>query len=164
MIGVEVDVIGPSRTARSEARGIPVAWRADRLERDPAGREVIVDIKTGKTPVSRTMPAHAQLAMYQLAVAGKLGARRGRRPGGARLVCCSLASGAAGVAERKQDPTRTGRATAQPRPAAAAATAGPSSSLGATAGAHCPLRPGAADHVREVGAMTNRGTGFWWSS
>ncbi len=44
--------------------------RVDRLERDGAGRLVIVDVKTGKTPVSKDdAQQHAQLAMYQLAVA-----------------------------------------------------------------------------------------------
>ena len=44
--------------------------RVDRLERDAGGRLVIVDVKTGKTPVSKDKAQqHAQLAMYQLAVA-----------------------------------------------------------------------------------------------
>lgn len=40
------------------------------MERDGAGRLVIVDLKTGKTPVSKDdAQRHAQMAMYQLAVA-----------------------------------------------------------------------------------------------
>ena len=49
---------------------VRVRGRLDRLERDEAGRLVVVDIKTGKTPVSKDdAQRHAQLAMYQLAIA-----------------------------------------------------------------------------------------------
>ncbi len=102
-VGVEVDIDGALEDGSGQARKIRLRGRADRLERDPAGRLVIVDIKTGKTPVSKDdAQQHAQLAMYQLAVAEGL-VRAGDEPGGARLVYVGK-SGAAGVAERKQDP------------------------------------------------------------
>lgn len=47
-----------------------VAGTIDRVETDGAGRVVVVDLKTGKTPPSRADAArHAQLATYQLALA-----------------------------------------------------------------------------------------------
>ncbi|MDN5858701.1 MAG: ATP-dependent helicase [Pseudonocardia sp.] len=64
--------------------------RVDRLEVDPSGRPVVVDVKTGKVAVSKQAAAeHPQLAVYQLAAA--LGAFRelldsAGPPGGARLV------------------------------------------------------------------------------
>jgi superfamily I DNA/RNA helicase/RecB family exonuclease len=63
-----------------------LAGRVDRLERDPDGRLVVVDLKTGKSRVSvADLPVHPQLAAYQLAVeSGGFGA--GERTGGARLV------------------------------------------------------------------------------
>ena len=60
--------------------------RVDRLERDDAGRLVVVDVKTGKSPVTKDdAQRHAQLAMYQLAIAEGL-LPQGDTPGGGRLV------------------------------------------------------------------------------
>ena len=68
-----------------------------------AGRLMVVDIKTGKTPVSKDdAQRHAQLAMYQLAIAEGLLAE-GDSPGGGRLVYLGKA-GSAGPTERRQDP------------------------------------------------------------
>src|SRR6202011_3964692 len=76
--------------------------RVDRIERDGAGRLVIVDVKTGKTPVSKDdAQRHAQLAMYQLAVAEGL-LPQGDTPGGGRLVYLGK-TGAGGATEREQD-------------------------------------------------------------
>jgi RecB family exonuclease len=76
--------------------------RLDRLERDSAGRLVVVDIKTGKTPVTKDdAQRHAQLAMYQLAVAEGL-LPQGDTPGGGRLVYLGK-TGAGGATEREQD-------------------------------------------------------------
>jgi superfamily I DNA/RNA helicase/RecB family exonuclease len=64
--------------------------RVDRLELDAEGRPVIVDVKTGKTALSKDdAEKHPQLAVYQLAAA--LGAFRDvlgdpKQPGGARLL------------------------------------------------------------------------------
>ncbi len=55
-IGVEVDVdvvLPPDPDDPADAVGVRIRGRIDRLERDAQGRPVIVDVKTGKTPVSK---------------------------------------------------------------------------------------------------------------
>src|SRR5262249_2366745 len=102
-VGVEVDVDGTLVAPHDGGGGIRLRRRVDRLERDGAGRLVIVDVKTGKTPVSKDdAQQHAQLAMYQLAVADGMVAG-GDEPGGARLVYVGK-TGAAGATVREQDP------------------------------------------------------------
>ncbi len=66
-----------------------VAGRVDRLERDPAGRGVVVDLKTGSSKPGKTeLGRHPQLGVYQLAIA--LGAFADSHalttPGGAALL------------------------------------------------------------------------------
>lgn len=122
--------------------GTRVRGRIDRVERDAVGRLVVVDVKTGKTPVSKDeAQRHAQLALYQLAVdAGLIAADA--QPGGGRLVYPAK-PGAAGPAEREQDPL-----TAEQRDQwrsrlrdAAAATAGPRYAARVNDGCrHCPAR------------------------
>ena len=69
-VGTEIDVDGVVGQGDGTLPGVRVRGRLDRLERDGAGRLVVVDIKTGKSPVSKDdAQRHAQLAMYQLAVA-----------------------------------------------------------------------------------------------
>ena len=89
-VGIEVDVdgvLGARRAmtaARSGCAAESTGWNATR-----AGRLVIVDVKTGKTPVSKDdAQRHAQLAMYQLAVAEGLvlAASGSTSPAAARLV------------------------------------------------------------------------------
>ncbi|WP_439951788.1 ATP-dependent helicase [Nocardia harenae] len=67
-VEIAVDCLLPAR-----ADGEPpvrIRGRVDRLERDADGRFVIVDVKTGKSPVTKQAAAdHAQLATYQVAVA-----------------------------------------------------------------------------------------------
>jgi RecB family exonuclease len=135
-VGTEIDVDG------TVAPGVRVRGRLDRLERDGADRIVVVDIKTGKTPVSKDdAQRHAQLAMYQLAVAEGL-LLQGDTPGGGRLVYLGKTS-AAGATEREQDPQ-----TAETRAEwlesvrqAAAATQGPQFLARINDGcAHCPVR------------------------
>ena len=100
-VGVEVDVDGALDATRW--CGVRLRGRVDRIERDAAGRLVIVDVKTGKTPVSKDdAQRHAQLAAYQLAVAEGLVAH-GDEPGGGRLVYLGR-TGSAGATEREQDP------------------------------------------------------------
>ncbi|WP_345417430.1 ATP-dependent DNA helicase [Actinomycetospora chlora] len=94
------------------AEGVRVRGRVDRLEIDPHGRPVIIDVKTGKTPISKAdAEAHPQLAVYQLAtalgafaetLAGPHQTPARTTPGGARLVYLSRAGGAA--KERAQEP------------------------------------------------------------
>lgn len=85
-----------------------IRGRVDRLEVDADGRPVVVDIKTGKTPVSGDDAAeHPQLALYQLACA--LGAFTETvpetEPGGARLLYVGKADQRSGRAvERSQPP------------------------------------------------------------
>ncbi len=135
-VGTEIDVdgaVGPH---------VRVRGRLDRLERDAAGRLVVVDIKTGKSPVSKDdAQRHAQLAMYQLAVAEGL-LPQGDTPGGGRLVYLGKAS-AGGATERTQDPqTEDTRAEwLELVQQAAAATQGPEFVARINDScAHCPVR------------------------
>jgi len=148
-VGVEVDVDGVLGTPREDGGEVRLRGRVDRLERDAAGRLVIVDVKTGKTPVTKDdAQQHAQLAMYQLAVAEGL-VSSGEEPGGARLVYLAK-SGAAGATERQQDPL-TPAAREQWRGLvrqAADATAGPQFVARRNAGcSHCPIRPACPAHA-----------------
>jgi superfamily I DNA/RNA helicase/RecB family exonuclease len=139
-VGTEVDidgVVGGESGPRVRVRG-----RVDRLERDAAGRLVVVDIKTGKSPVTKDdAQRHAQLAMYQLAIAEGLLAP-GDTPGGGRLVYLGK-PGARGATERTQD-ALTPEAHAQWRDRvarAAAATQGPEFLARVNDGCtHCPVR------------------------
>jgi RecB family exonuclease len=114
---------------------VVVRGRVDRLEIDPQGRPVIIDVKTGKNAVTKAdAEAHPQLAVYQLAtalgafaetLAGPDGSAARSTPGGARLVYLSRAGGK--VTERVQAPLddeglRTWRAAVTE---AARATEGP---------------------------------------
>jgi superfamily I DNA/RNA helicase/RecB family exonuclease len=148
-VGVEVEVDGTLQAPGDGQGEIRLRGRVDRLERDAAGRLVIVDIKTGKTPVSKDdAQQHAQLAMYQLAVAeGLLPA--GTEPGGARLVYVGK-TGAAGATVREQDPL-TSAARDEWRDLvrqAADATAGPQFIARRNDGCvHCPIRPSCPAHA-----------------
>ncbi|WP_304107289.1 ATP-dependent DNA helicase [Mycolicibacterium bacteremicum] len=135
-VGTEVEVEG------MVAPGVRVRGRIDRLERDNADRLVIVDVKTGKSPVTKDdAQRHAQLAMYQLAVAeGVLG--DGEEPGGGLLVYPGKA-GTGGATERHQD-ALTPAAAQQWRETvteAAGATQGPNFVARVNDGCgHCPVR------------------------
>jgi RecB family exonuclease len=147
-VGVEVDVDGVLDGGVLD-RNVRLRGRVDRIERDAAGRLVIVDVKTGKTTVSKDdAQRHAQLAAYQLAVAEGLVAH-GDEPGGGRLVYLGK-TGAAGATEREQDPL-TPEARQQWRKSirdAAEATAGPQFVARINDGcAHCPLRPSCPAHT-----------------
>jgi superfamily I DNA/RNA helicase/RecB family exonuclease len=138
-VGREVDVDG---IVDCDGTAVRVRGRLDRLERDGADRLVVVDIKTGKSPVSKDdAQQHAQLAMYQLAIAEGL-LPQGEAPGGGRLVYLGKA-GSAGPAERQQDPL-TPEARGHWRRqigAAAAATQGPQFLARVNDGCtHCPVR------------------------
>jgi superfamily I DNA/RNA helicase/RecB family exonuclease len=149
-VGVEVDIDGAVDT------NVRLLGRVDRIERDAAGRLVIVDVKTGKTPVSKDdAQRHAQLAAYQLAVAEGL-VTDGNEPGGGRLVYLGR-TGSAGVTEREQDPL-TPEARAQWRDRihqAAEATAGPQFVARINDGcSHCPLKPSCPAHTGIDGEAT----------
>ena len=142
-VGTEVDVDGLLESGGGQ-HAVRVRGRLDRLERDGAGRLVVVDIKTGKTPVSKEdAQRHAQLAMYQLAIAEGL-LPQGESAGGGRLVYLGRTC-ATGPTEREQD-ALTADAHADWRELvqnAAAATQGPQFLARINDGcAHCPVRPG----------------------
>jgi RecB family exonuclease len=139
-VGTEIDVDGVIDV--EDGPGVRVRGRVDRLERDSEGRLVVVDLKTGKTPATKDdARRHAQLAMYQLAIAEGL-VPQGDTPGGGRLVYLGK-PGAAGATEREQDAlSPDARAewldTVQQ---AAAATQGPQFLARINDGcAHCPVR------------------------
>jgi len=89
-----VDVEVPFEVAVGE-RAV-VHGRVDRLERDAAGRLVVVDLKTGRSaPTEDEVRRHAQLGTYQLAIeydAFPGGAAPGSGSGGAALVQLGRAS------------------------------------------------------------------------
>jgi RecB family exonuclease len=71
--------------------------RVDRLDRDRHGRPVIIDVKTGKVPVSKeAAQSHPQLAIYQLAAVYGAFAEHGlpAEPGGACIVSVSARNAA----------------------------------------------------------------------
>ncbi|HWM05116.1 MAG TPA: PD-(D/E)XK nuclease family protein, partial [Actinophytocola sp.] len=85
---------------------VRVRGRVDRLESDVDGNPVVVDVKTGRVPVSEAdAKEHPQLAVYQLAAAYGAFARLGldREPGGARLLYVSKANRKKLATERNQD-------------------------------------------------------------
>ncbi|WP_433200559.1 PD-(D/E)XK nuclease family protein [Nocardia sp. CA-107356] len=146
-VEVPVDCVLPSRT--EDERDVRIRGRVDRLERDGFGRFVIVDVKTGKSPVTKQAAAdHAQLATYQVAAAagaldvavesdraqdesdttaGESGFAAAE-PGGARLVYVAKPSSKEGATQRMQ-PALDAEALEKWRGTihdAAAATQGPS--------------------------------------
>ncbi|ODR02513.1 ATP-dependent DNA helicase [Mycobacterium sherrisii] len=151
-VGVEVDVDGALQTPREGGGEVRLRGRVDRLERDAAGRLVIVDVKTGKSPVSKDdAQQHAQLAMYQLGVADGLMADSApdTEPGGARLVYLGK-TGSSGATVREQDPLTPAARDAWRElvKRAADATAGPQFVARRNEGCpHCPLRPSCPAHL-----------------
>ncbi|MGV0715230.1 ATP-dependent DNA helicase [Mycolicibacterium sp. XJ662] len=141
-VGTEVDVDGVVAPGGDGEPQVRVRGRVDRIERDSEGRLVAVDLKTGKSPVTKDdAQRHAQLAMYQLAIAEGL-LSEGDSPGGGRLVYLGKPN-AAGATEREQD-ALTADTHAQWREAvrrAAAQTQGPQFVARINDGcSHCPVR------------------------
>ena len=138
-MGTEVDVDGTVSPAGAGARPTSTGSNAT-----VPSRLVVVDIKTGKTPVSKDdAQRHAQLAMYQLAVAEGL-LPQGDIPGTAGWYY--LGKTRSGRRHR----TRAGRADPHTRAGwrsswcgkRAAATQGPQFLARINDGcAHCPVRP-----------------------
>ncbi|HKV18634.1 MAG TPA: PD-(D/E)XK nuclease family protein, partial [Mycobacterium sp.] len=153
-VGTEVDVDG---VLDCDGSAVQVRGRLDRLERDSEGRLVVVDIKTGKSPVSKDdAQRHAQLAMYQLAIAEGL-VSQGDSPGGGRLVYLGKPA-AAGPTERQQDPM-TSDTRDQWRSLvgqAAAATQGPQFMARVNDGCtHCPVRQSCPAQAATDGTATS---------
>nr|PZN48072.1 MAG: ATP-dependent DNA helicase [Actinomycetota bacterium] len=86
---------------------VRIQGRVDRIQRDEAGRPVIIDIKTGAAkPTEAELERHPQLGVYQLAALLGAFTRLGLRaePGGAALVQVGKAAGSGGVKEQRQRP------------------------------------------------------------
>ncbi len=74
---------------------VEITGKVDRLERDPEGRAVVVDLKTGASaPREDELARHPQLGVYQLAVLLGAFEQLGlAEPGGAELVQVGKAAG-----------------------------------------------------------------------
>ena len=147
-VGTEVALDGVLAEPADGLPGVRVRGRIDRLERDAQGRVVIVDVKTAKSPVTKDdAQQHAQLGLYQLAVAA--GLLDGDQPGGGRLVYVGKPTASGGATERAQnalgaEDAEQWRAMVR---AAAAATAGPNFAARVNEGcSHCPIRPSCPAH------------------
>ena len=105
LIGTEIGLavtVGPDDTS---SRGVELRGTVDRLERDPEGNLVVLDLKTSRTkPAAAEIERHAQLGSYQVAV--EEGAFEqvapGARSGGAQLV--QLGTGTRGPTTQAQRP------------------------------------------------------------
>ncbi|MBN6051438.1 ATP-dependent helicase [Nonomuraea sp. RK-328] len=84
--------------------GVQIKGRVDRVERDPDGRAVIIDLKTGGSkPRPGELDRHPQLGVYQLAALLGAFARHGMtEPGGAALVQLGKAGGRNEALEQRQ--------------------------------------------------------------
>jgi superfamily I DNA/RNA helicase/RecB family exonuclease len=148
-IGTEVALDGVIAEPAAGLPGVRVRGRIDRLERDAQGRLVVVDVKTAKSPVSKDdAQQHAQLGLYQLAVAaGAL--PDGDQPGGGRLVYVGKPS-VNGATEREQTALGPDDVAARHQAvrSAAAATAGPTFPARVNDGCtHCPMRRTCPAHI-----------------
>ncbi|MEV0725552.1 ATP-dependent DNA helicase [Micromonospora purpureochromogenes] len=83
-------------------RPVELTGRVDRLEVDPDGRLVVIDLKTGKSTAvtEREVAEHPQLGAYQAAVEAGAFAEFGEESGGAALV--QLGTGAKDAKEQAQ--------------------------------------------------------------
>jgi superfamily I DNA/RNA helicase/RecB family exonuclease len=102
--GNDRTLVAVEQPFRAQVGAVEIIGRVDRLETDPAGRAVIVDVKTGSTPVpSADLDRHPQLGVYQLAVLLGAFERFGLiEPGGAELVQVGNASLSASVRVQPQ--------------------------------------------------------------
>lgn len=142
--GVEVPVDGVLEPRSPDEPTVRLRGRIDRLEHDPDGRPVVVDVKTGKNAVTKTAAAeHPQLATYQVALAaGAVEGEPAAEPGGGRLVYVAQTHRTTGAVERTQ-PAPTPEQLEEWRDtvvAAAAATQGPTFEARVNDGCrHCPV-------------------------
>lgn len=158
-VGVEVAVDGVLEPREEGAPQVRLRGRIDRLERDPDGRPVIVDVKTARAPVTKDdAQQHAQLAAYQVAAAiGAIDGEPAAEPGGARLVFVAKPHKKEGATQRVQAPL-TGEGLQgwlDVIHTAAAATKGPQFLAQVNDGCrHCPVRSScpAQDEGRQVTA------------
>ncbi|WP_420094774.1 ATP-dependent helicase [Nocardia asteroides] len=144
-VEIAVDCLLPARGEGEPP--VRIRGRVDRLERDADGRFVIVDVKTGKSPVTRQAAAdHAQLATYQVAVA-------------AGAIDAALAAAAAADSPDAGPPANSGEAApggeaAAGDGAATGAVSGPEPSAGT---ATEPQAPGGARLVYVAVPNTKQG-------
>jgi len=147
--GVEQDIEVELPAEDGEAR-VLLRGRVDRVEMDSEGRPVIIDIKTGKVPVTAAeAELHPQLAAYQLAVL--LGAFEGKpEPGGAKLVYVAKSNNKTGSTQREQAPLNddSGRQWLELVRSVAASASGPEYQASENtdcdrcpARGSCPIRP-----------------------
>ncbi len=102
-LGVDPELNPPGNGPVDPSRRATLSGRVDRVERDAAGRLVVVDLKTGSSrPKSEEVLDHAQLGAYQQAVA--LGAFGPATPGGAALVQLGGGARGGGATEQHQPP------------------------------------------------------------
>ncbi len=155
--GVEVPVDGVLEPRTPDEPAVALRGRIDRLERDPDGRPVVVDVKTGKNAATAAATAeHAQLATYQVALAaGAVEGEPAGSPGGGRLVYVAKPHTRTGATERAQA-ALTGETLEQWRTVvvdAARATRGPVFEARVNDGCrHCPIASScpAQDRGRQV--------------
>jgi len=102
-------VLATEQSLRVRVGQVEITGRVDRLERDPQGRGVIVDLKTGSTaPRDDELDRHPQLGVYQLAVLLGAFERLGvTEPGGAELVQVGKAGFTARAHRREERSTRS---------------------------------------------------------
>ncbi|WP_019202667.1 ATP-dependent DNA helicase [Tsukamurella sp. 1534] len=100
-VEVPVDAVIEGEGGEPDVR---IRGRIDRLERDPLGRAVVVDVKTGRTvPTQADGQAQAQLRTYQVALAhGGIGGVP-ETPGGGKLVYVAKGHTKTGSTVRDQD-------------------------------------------------------------
>ena len=98
------DLVAYEESVRAQVGAVEITGRVDRLERDAAGRAIVVDLKTSSAPVPGTdLDRHPQLGVYQLAVILGAFEQLGlTEPGGAELVQVGKASLAAEVRVQPQ--------------------------------------------------------------
>jgi superfamily I DNA/RNA helicase/RecB family exonuclease len=98
------ELVAVEQKLKAQVGAVEITGRVDRLERDPDGRAIVVDLKTGSTPVPSTdLDRHPQLGVYQLAVLLGAFERFGlTEPGGAELIQVGNASLSARVRVQPQ--------------------------------------------------------------
>jgi superfamily I DNA/RNA helicase/RecB family exonuclease len=88
------ELVAFEERVRAQVGAVEITGRVDRLERDGDGRAVVVDLKTGSSPVpTADLDRYPQLGVYQLAVLLGAFERHGlTEPGGAELIQVGKAS------------------------------------------------------------------------
>ncbi len=163
--GVEIPV-DCELPARTEAeRAVRIRGRVDRLERDALGRFVIVDVKTGKSPITKQAAVdHAQLATYQVAAAmGALDAALAEGESATMDATADTESADAPAESAVPAEGTEAGPTGEPGGARLVYVAKPSAKEGATQRLQPPLDAEALDHWRTTihdAAASTRGPSY----